>query len=459
MSFINQAISGVKNFFGGASTPQVAELERISRVASASQALTYFDGNAPAALTVKAGQPDDNIHINYASVIVDKKVAFLFGEPLKISVGTDDDKTGEEYLSSVWSEEQRAEDFVDMATEGAHSGDVFLKISIQPDGSPRVTVGDPNLLSAECDPHDVSRVVVYRCQYKIPGPAGKPVLYKEETTPAADGKTWLIREYHSNDEGRTFIPVNEGVTWNYPFAPIFHSKNLPKSKSFNGRPDLRPDVLRLISAIARLDSMCSKTVRVHSSPKPYARGLKKQDLEWGTDGMLFLGTGTQGIEAQVGLLEMKGDLVGALALRKVLREGLAEVSKTPEIATGKVESLGQISGVALRILYSPLIDETKIKRRLIGRLIKDVCVALLVIGGKGKLTVVLVWADPLPVDEKGQIEAAEGKKRLGISEQTIHSELGYDAKVERAQREFDSTDAATKMLDAFDRGAGADLAN
>ncbi|MGB7925575.1 MAG: phage portal protein [Pyrinomonadaceae bacterium] len=425
-----------------------------------SRALNFYNGLVPASLKVRAGEPDDNVYINYAQIIVDKGVAFLFGKSLKISVGTDEDRSGEKFLEKVWSQAQRDEELQEMAQDAASAGDAYLKINIEPTGLPRVTVGDPDRYRIITDPHDVSRVRLYRCSYELTDPAtGKPYLFKEETSRAEDGKSWIIQQYESRDNGKTWQAVGESVTWNFAFAPIFHCKNLPQPKSPYGKPDLTKAVLDLIGYISRLDSMCGKTVRIHSSPKPWARGIKKQDLQWGTDGMLFLGngltSGTQSVAAEIGMLEMKGDLAGALAYRKVLREGLSEMTGVPEVATGKVESTGQLSGVALRILYGPLIELTEKKQLRFGRMIKECAEALLAIG---RITgaVVLHWTDPLPGDEKAKVEVAEGKKRIGFSEDTLIRELGGNPEQEREKRQLDVADTGAALLSAFDRGTGAE---
>jgi SPP1 Gp6-like portal protein len=447
MSYITNLIDGLANRFGSNRNQITGGYN------AAASALSYFNGCAPDTLVIK--DVNDNVHINYAEVIVTKGVAFLFGEPLKISVGTEADKSGEEYLSRVWPEDARSEDFTEMATEGGITGDAYLKISIQADGNPRVTVGDPNTYSVVTDPHDVTRAMKFICQYEIPGErADKPILYREETSRNGDGKSWRIIESHSFDKGKSWA-VQSDNQWNFAFAPVFHCKNLPKSKSFYGRADLRPDVLALIKAISRLDSLCNKVVRVHSSPKPYATGLKKQDMDLSTEGVMFLPGGINGVEAKVGLLEMTGNLSGARVFRKDLREGLAEMSKVPEVATGKVETAGPIAGVALRILHGPLIDQTKLKQRSYGKMIKDVCAALLIIGAmSGEVT--LHWPDPLPVNEVESVQVAEGKLRLGFSQTTLISQLGGDAEKEKTQRETDVASAGASLLEAFDKGAGAD---
>ena len=454
--YLQQVLNSVRGLFGGSRDKAMEQVQKLTRQTMIARAFAFFNGFMPKQLQVKAGEPDDNIAINYASVIVDKGVAFLFGQPLVLSIGTDEDKRGEEFIERVWSQAQRDEEFQEMAEDGAISGDAYLKINIEPDGTPRVTVGDPNTYQIITDQHDVARIVKFICSYQLDGDS-KPYLFKEETVRAGDGKSWQIDQYVSYDGGKVWTPLaDKSVKWNFSFPPIFHAKNLPNPRCSNGKPDLTEDVLSLIAYISRLDSMCGKIVRIHSSPKPYAKNLKKQDLEWGTDGMLFLKpTGTTA-EAEIKLLEMQNDIATALSLRKVLREALAEVTGVPEVATGKVETTGQLSGVALRILYGPLLDKTSKKQLRYGRMIKECAQALLVIGNLKALTVKLNWPDPLPGDEKEKVDVAEGKKRLGVSQATLQKELGYDPEHEREQRQFDAQEVGAGLLDAFNSGGATE---
>jgi len=170
--------------------------------------------------------------------------------------------------------------------------------------------------------------------------------------------------------------------------------------------------------------------------------------------MLFLKpTGTTA-DAEIGLLEMQRDIATALSLRKVLREGLAEMTGVPEVATGKVETTGQLSSVALRLMYGPLIEKTEKKQLRYGRMIKDCVTALLAVGNfKGALKVKLNWGDALPGDEKAKTEVAEAKLRVGFSQDTVIKELGGDPEHERDKRVLDAQDFGSELLGAFDRGA------
>jgi hypothetical protein len=428
---------------------QASEAAERMRLEIGAKALRYYDGLEPdKILTVKPGGPDDNIAVNYAETIVDKGVSFLFGEELGIEIGSESDTSGEAALEEVWPMDARSVDLVDLGTNGAIFGHAWLKIALS-EGKPEIYVLDSQNMSAEWDKKNYKRVNLYRNQYNTTDEDGRPIVWREDTI--RNGNQWQIVESYSTPDKTGWIEVSR-VDWPYEFAPVFECKNLPKPNEFYGRADLSRFVLALIFYIARVDSLINKIIRAHASPKPVAKGLKSQDLKIGTDDILFL----PNLDQQIELLEMSGDLRGAMDFRKLLREGLSEVSHVPEVATGKLDSIGQLSGLALKILYGPLLDQTIKKRRLYGKLVKDVVSALLVIGGKGAQPVTLRWHDPMPSDETATLNNALVKKQIGVSSDTLLQELGYDPDEEKVKRQADIEETMAAAERAFNRGNQGD---
>ncbi|MFN7948369.1 MAG: phage portal protein [Blastocatellia bacterium] len=421
-----------------------AEWDRRVRMA---QALAAYDGDGPKPLKVRAGEPDDNVAVNYAAVIVDKAANFLFGKDLKIEIGTESDNSGEAYLDEVWPSEQRSEDLIDLGTNGAIFGHAWVRIAITADGHPRVVIPDPLNLSAQWAADDWREIIRYRHEYNTTDGSGTPVICREDTD--REGDHWVIRQYRATENSRNFERVGEDVIWPWQFAPILHCKNLPRASEFYGRPDLTRDILTLISALARVDSLINRIIRLHGYPKTIARGMRVQDLQIGVDGTLFLPS----LDAQIANLEMQSDLAASMNFRKQLREALAELSQVPEVATSKMEHVGQLSGRALQILYGPLIERTQTRRRLYGRLLKDLIQALLVVGRQTEQPVTLHWPDLIPGDEKETAETLLLLKQLGVSEDSILRKLGYDPEAEKLKRQAETSQAATAMMDAFNQGA------
>lgn len=422
---------------------EIRDAAEIERQTSGVKALAYYDGAQPSGiLKVKEDGIDDNVSTNYAQTIVDKGTSFLFGSDLKIDVGTE----GDRLLSEVWPEDSRAVDLVDLATNGGIFGHAWLKIAIA-EAVPQIHVLDPLNMSASWDKGDYKQVTRYRNQFNTEDENGTPIIWREDTIRVTGG--WQIIESASRPDSRNWQEVRR-ISWPYPFAPIIECKNLPKPNEFYGKPDLSRNVLAICFYIARVDSLINKIIRAHASPKPFAKGLQKQNLEMGTDGMLFL----PDKESEIKLLEMSGDLNGALSFRKQLRESLAEVSHVPEVASGKLEGIGTLSGLALKLLYGPLLDRTVTKRRLYGKLVKDVVRAILTIAGTRPGEIALHWPNPMPADETEMVNNASVKKEIGVSTDTLLSEMGYDPQAERTKRQAEQPRADQQRPEGASAPAG-----
>ena len=407
-------------------------------------------------LKVQPNDPDDNVAINYAETIVDKGVSFLFGQDTKIKIGDQEksDPDAERYLEEVWPADVRAEDLIELGTNGGIFGHVWAKIALEND-VPTVVVGDPECYTVEWAPDNYKKVVRYLNTYRT-SIGAKPVLRRENTYQVS-ANAWQIDVEEKQLNSPNWFVI-ESYAWPFPFSPVVQCKNLPTPNQFYGKADLTLHVLQLNYYLNRVNSLINRIVRKHAAPKPIATGQKKTEMEMGTDRMLFL----PNPDAKIQLLEMTGDLEQARNFRKDLREALAEVTHVPEVTTGKTENLGQLSGRAMRILYGPLIDQTIKKRRLYGRLLKQLIGNLLVIGkvaaaapdanGGQKVKVKLEWGDPLPADEKEQAENAVLKKQVGFSNDTLIQQLGGDPERERKQRKADAEEAAANMMEQLDRG-------
>ena len=442
---------------------QMVEATRRQLMTRANSAYAGDDLIINRPLKVESGKPDDNVALNYAELVVDKGVAFLFGQDLKIDIG-EATETGESdqeaYLEEVWPEDIRAEDLVDLATNGGIFGHVWAKIAVE-NNVPSVVIGDPECYTAEWAPDNYKKVVRYLNTYRTTV-EGKSVMRRENTYQVSP-QAWQIDLEQSTAESPTWTVI-ESYPWPFPFPPVVQCKNLPTPNQFYGKADLTKHVLSLMYYINRVNSLINRIVRSHAAPKPIATGQAKTEMEMGTDKMLFL----PNPNAKIQLLEMTGDLEQARNFRKDLREALAEITHVPEVTTGKTENVGQLSGRAMRILYGPLTDQTAKKRRLYGRLIKQLVGNLLVIGGKAgaapganggqKVKVNVHWGDALPADEKEQAEVAVLKKQVGFSNDTLISELGGDPDTERTQRASDADEAAANFMNTLDKGtAGGGL--
>lgn len=456
MATFNEFWTNARNRIAGwLSDPTDPEQRALAvREYSNHMALSFFEGaQAPVLKVDPRTGIDDNLFVNYPEMIVDKGVSFLFGDGLSIAI---DDQGAQKLLNELWPEDSRSEDLQDLGTDGGIFGDTWTKVRIDEAGKPEVLILDPSKWFKLPDPENFKKILAYRCQYKRA--SGR--YYREEISRNELGQ-WYSQEYDSAD-GKSWLAVGEPIIWPFPFAPVAAAKNLPRSKSIYGRPDLTRSVLDLCKYIARTDSLIGKIVRVHGSPKAVASGVAKQDLEVGVDSTLFL----KNPEAKLALLEMKGDLTGAMAFRSQLRQALAETTKVPEIASGALDKVGQLSGKAMTILYGPLLKQTETKRRLYGPLLQGTIRTLLAAGGiqpgaVERLKIELQWPDPVPPDAREEAEVGLIYQQLGISNETIQKRLGFDPVQEAEKIALQNAAADERKSRLFNAGAvpGADLYN
>ena len=73
-------------------------------------------------------------------------------------------------------------------------------------------------------------------------------------------------------------------------------------------------------------------------------------------------------------------------------QALHEATGIPELATGKLDNTGRLSGLALQILYALMIQKTESKRRTYGHAITETMRRALDLSGFGDQTIVdIVW--------------------------------------------------------------------
>jgi hypothetical protein len=336
------------------------------------------------------------------------------------------------------------------------AGQAALRIVPAADGAPvgtppRVLVVDPEMLRVVWAPDDVGRVEAYVLQWAAIDSRGRQIGKRQVIRP--DGSEWVIIDQESADaNGAKWVTIPDGETrWRYSWAPIVDCQNLPEPNSYFGRPDLTEDVVETQLAINRVMSNAARVQRIHGHPKVVAKGVGDGDLDVGPDEAIVLPDS----DSEVSLLEPRATVADHIELFKTVKSALHEISRIPEITAGNLDGVGQLSGLALKILYGPLVRKTEVKRRLYGRLIHDVSVRVAELGGYGAgLGAAIRWPQIIPDDPAMQATTAEALQRAGVSVATTLAEIGYDPEVESERRQQDQTNIGAALLTAFDQGIG-----
>lgn len=427
---------------------------------------------------VKEEDPDFNILDNRCGPVVLKGASFLFGKPLTVNVVRSDlpdngEATGdesvdveegdpaEEYLEDCLGD---MDDFMTLLSEGAINGGVaghcFIKLVEKDEASgydmPRMIVLDPACVWVETDPDDCRCVLAFNIQYDVKDALGKGIT-KRQRIACEDDRTWSIQNYiQSIEPGLTqqqntnWQPVGEMILWPYTFPPIAHCPNMPQPNEFWGMPDLTDDIIGMNRHLNLIQSNIAKLLYFYSHPYIF--------IDAG-DGQLPITPGmATGVPqgTNITAVQATGDIANARAFCADLRSDMDELSRVPAVALGRLSDLprGNISGVALELLFQPLLEKTYLKRRLYGRMIRDVCQWMLALGGIGNgedIKVDIHWPELLPVDELQTLQALLIKQQLNVSDHTIFDEMNLDYDEQQLLRKQEQEE----KQDAFNAGGQA----
>ncbi len=196
-------------------------------------------------------------------------------------------------------------------------------------------------------------------------------------------------------------------------------------------------------------SNLQRIVRYHAHPKTWGKGFQANELKIGVDETIIL----PNVNAELHNLEMTSDLVSLLELYKRTKEAMHETSRTPEVAVGKMDTAGQLSGVALQILYQPLVQKTNAKRLTYGEMLIELNRRLLEMGGYGPDNrTTISWSELLPKNALEERQVLLLDKQLGASNDSLLTKAGYDAEQEREKSSADEDQLGEQLLTSFDRG-------
>jgi len=375
------------------------EMARRERMARAWRA---YCGEMPRPLRVRPGDPDDNILLNFPRLVVDKGASALFGAEPGFRVRGGGSEGAEAWLERVWEANRKGALLHAIGVNGAVCGHAFVRIrpgraTAGGAGLPRLVNLDPQTVRVFHAPDDYEAVTAYRLEWHGIDPlSGRPTAFRETIERRGGPAAWLVRQEASEGDGPWRV-VSE-ASWPFGWPPIAGCQNLPAPNELWGVGDLEGDVLAVCNAINFTLSNMARILRFHAHPKTWGSGFSARQLDVAADGLTILPSP----EARLQNLEMQSDLGSSLQMVARLKEALHEIARIPEVATGRLEGLGTLSGTALRILYEPLVEKTRTKRLLYGEMLEEVGRRLLEMGGFGPEARVEVEWPPLgPPEEVG----------------------------------------------------------
>lgn len=444
----------------------VPQIDRDRKHAMA-EAWKSYRGDFPNPLKIDKDQPDDNVLSNFCVSIVDKGASWLFGEPLKIEATDETSKKEtdiQDFINGLWGDDDDKMSLLsDAGTNGGVCGQAFLKlIPAQRNMKfPRIVVMDPMLVRMVTAPDDCTLVLAYIIEYSGASDWQKrQIIARIDPGGLSDviggddlDETWSITNYARKGQLGSWFQVGEQDKWLYPFPPIFTNKNLPNPNEAWGTPDLTPDLIAQNKSLNFLLSNLARIVKFHGHPKTWAKGVGRSQISVNVDEVIVL----ESENGELNTIKPMDNFAGILSVIGTIMSNIDQQSRIPGVALGRQEQLpklGQISGVALSLMFQPLIEKTKLKQRLYGKMIREITRAALVIAGKLDIAdyedyqIDLHWAPLLPSDNLAAAQEAVILQQLGVSLSTILSGLGLDADDEVEKKEAEDA----KQLTGFSRG-------
>lgn len=439
---------------------------RQKRIADAWKA---YNGEFDKPLTPMEDQPDDNVLENQCAGIVDGGVAFLFGQELEISVEEDAPEEAQTFLNSVWGRKERRMPLLqDAAYNGAMAGNPFVRIVPSRQSKTfRLVNVDPAIVSVQTAPQDCETVLLYHLEYSEKQSVnGKTqnIYYCEEIAindPDDDeadhgdnsmgdvDASWTIQHWTRIGDRGAWTPAGEPILWPHPFPPIFTCKNSPRPNSFWGKPDITQDIIGLNNALNLNESDINRLGKINGSPIITAVGVGDSNIDHKPGKITVLPM----LESKVEAVQIAGDIANMRAFSEDLRSSIDQIAGFPGVATGRLtaQPRGDMSGVAVELMYLPALKKTDGKRMRYGEMIIDISKALLVLNGMSEdIDITLTWLNPLPSDNMPAVQSAVAKLALGYSKTTLIRETGGDPDEEAELNAAEDERTATN----FSQGRG-----
>lgn len=361
-------------------------------------------------------------------------------------------------LNKVWKENRKKSFLFNMGLSGALHGDVFVKIVPDAAGMnnqyPRLLLLDPANVDVEWDPNDCNRVIKYAIEYvveeknTVTGADEVKLRIQEITANQLDDyriENWTMQDYEHPmgyvqnvgftplEGGKT--PVGPATIWPYAWAPIEHCQNVELPHMYWGLPDLDESSIEVIESLQRSMSSLNKIVRIHASPRMFAKNVMPDqidEVDVSADNIITL----PNMEADLQVLQTLSNLAPSIEYAAKQREMLLEMIQMPPIALGQFESASTaISGVTLSILYAPLLQKTELKRISYGDMLDRLnqkILALLDYDEEETDSLVIVWPEAMPGSAYLERQTLQQDQMMGASKHTVLSRLGYDPEEEYA---------------------------
>ena len=300
----------------------------------------------------QSGEPA--VVLNYYRAITDFIINFTFSKGVQFRTAKANEAIVPSLLERIWEvDNNKATVLWEIGQQGAVSGDCFIKVAYEEGyedsvgglhpGRVRILPLNSSFAFPEFHPHDRERLIRFKLKYRFWGTSleGTRQVYTYTEILTDD----MIEEY-INDEMIDSRPNPLGV------IPIIHIPNVRVSGSPWGLADCN-EIISINRIYNETATDIADIINYHAAPVTVIIGAKASQLEKGANKVW----GGLPKDAKVENLEGGGQgLKGAMDFMAQLKKAMHEMTGVPESALGQAMPVSNTSGVALSIMFQPLMN-------------------------------------------------------------------------------------------------------
>jgi len=300
----------------------------------------------------QAGEP--SIVLNYYRAFTDFIINFTFSKGVQFRSVKATEAIVPALLERVWEvDNNKATVLWEIGQQGGVSGDCFIKVAYEEGytdsvggvhpGRVRILPLNSSFAFPEFHPHDRERLIRFKLKYRFWGTSleGTRQVYTYTEILTED----MIEEY-INDEMIDSRPNPLGI------IPVIHIANVRVSGSPWGLSDCN-EMISINRVYNETATDIADIINYHSAPVTVIIGAKASQLEKGANKVW----GGLPKDAKVENLEGGGQgLRGAMDFMDRLKKAMHEMTGVPESALGQAMPVSNTSGVALSIMFQPLMN-------------------------------------------------------------------------------------------------------
>lgn len=336
------------------------------------------------------------VKFNFNKPVVNLSAGFMAGKALAWEVEGDDQATAA--AKAIWNRSGSDALLLEAAKAASIYGEIVMMATQNDRKQSVIEFISPDICTPTFDGGDYSRLAALEIAYRTLDDLGRPVTR---------------REFYDQTQWQAFVDDEEVDGRTYTAMPCVWLRNQCVKGLPFGISDLA-DVVDLVEEYDHLATNQTRIVDYHAAPAIVVKANKgDSDFVKGVNTVFYVGK-----DGDAHYLEWTGDTPEVENQLTRIRNAIGEVSQVPPVAFGQADSgLNQISGVALQILYSPLVSKTHDKRaNWTPGMERVMALALQAEGYSVKMEQVnALWPDPLPVDVLGMVTEEVQKVGAGLS--------------------------------------------